>query len=140
MRKAKGIFSAIVFLLSVAFVVSVFAQVPASQTAGGITRQRQELEKERALEEKITTEKAAPKEGPPEELIPEDAGPKVLITSIKVEGAQLLSEKEIQAIISPFEGKELSLTAMQKVADLITDAYRSKGYVTSRAYIPPQTV
>ncbi len=29
---------------------------------------------------------------------------------------------------------------MQKVADLITDAYRVKGYPTSRAYIPPQTI
>lgn len=29
---------------------------------------------------------------------------------------------------------------MQKVVDLITDAYRSKGYVTSRAYLPPQKI
>ncbi len=29
---------------------------------------------------------------------------------------------------------------MQKVADLITDQYRKKGYVTSRAYIPPQNI
>ena len=29
---------------------------------------------------------------------------------------------------------------MQKVADLITDIYRRKGYVTSRAYLPPQRV
>jgi len=29
---------------------------------------------------------------------------------------------------------------MQKIADLITDEYRAKGYATSRAYIPPQTV
>ena len=29
---------------------------------------------------------------------------------------------------------------MQKIADLITDAYRQKGYVTSRAYLPPQQI
>ncbi len=29
---------------------------------------------------------------------------------------------------------------MQKVADLITDAYRKKGFITTRAIIPPQKV
>ena len=29
---------------------------------------------------------------------------------------------------------------MQSIADLITDAYRQKGFVTSRAYLPPQKI
>jgi hemolysin activation/secretion protein len=29
---------------------------------------------------------------------------------------------------------------MQKAADLVTDAYRKKGYITSRAYLPPQKI
>ena len=29
---------------------------------------------------------------------------------------------------------------MQKVADLISEAYRTKGYITSRAYLAPQKI
>jgi hemolysin activation/secretion protein len=65
---------------------------------------------------------------------------KVFIKAITVTGVTLISEKELRKIIQPYEGKELSVKDMQKVADLITDAYRKKGYVTSRAYIPPQKI
>ena len=55
-------------------------------------------------------------------------------------GSTLLSAKEIKDIISGYENKELALDEMQKVADAITDAYRQKGYVTSRAYLAPQKI
>ena len=52
----------------------------------------------------------------------------------------LVPETVILGITSQYEGKESSLRGMQKIADLITDEYRAKGYATSRAYIPPQTM
>ena len=65
---------------------------------------------------------------------------KTLINKIIVTGNTILPQSVIDSIIKPFEGKELTLTDMQKVADLITDAYRKKGFITTRAIIPPQKV
>jgi len=113
---------------------------PASQTAGGVSRQEKEIENQGILEREIKTKKPSKDELTQEEIATADKGPKVLISKIVVEGATLLSEKAIPDIVSSYEGKELTLKDMQKIADLITDEYRKKGYVTSRAYLPPQTI
>jgi len=119
------------------------APPPASQEMGGIERTR-ELE---ARSKKLTANIQKKKEKPAieEEKLPAEATPalpseKTLIKNIVVTGATILTEKEIRDIVTPFENKELPLTEMQKVADLITDAYRTQGYITSRAYIPPQKI
>jgi len=124
------------FLIIVSLSTPLFAQVEKIQRIEG------EIEKEKALREKIEKEKKAPEV---EEKLPQEAPApapteKTLIKKINVSGATLISQKEIRAIISPFENKELSVREMQKVADLITDAYRKKGYITSRAYLPPQKI
>lgn len=141
MKKKKAFFLVVIFLSFSVLVGSAFAQQPpASQTAGGIARQKEDLQKKKLLEERITTDKTEAPGEATDELIPQDTGPKVLIKKINVEGATILSEDELQKIIRRYEGEELSLRDIQKVADLITDEYRVKGYATSRAYIPPQTI
>jgi hemolysin activation/secretion protein len=140
MERIKPILPCVVFLITILLHTYTFAQPPASQTVGGMTQQEEEIKKGRELEKKIKTERPKPGEVLPEEIIPQDLGPKVLVRRITVEGVTLLSKQEIKNITSMFEGKELSLKAMQKVADLITDEYRKKGYTTSRAFIPPQTI
>ena len=59
---------------------------------------------------------------------------------IDVKGVTLIPQQAVDNIIKDYEGKELSLRDMQKVCDLITDEYRKRGRVTSRAYMPPQTI
>ncbi len=79
----------------------------------------------------------------PEVVVVPPAPPKeekVFIKKINVFGVTLLSEEEINDIILPFKNRELNLEGFQKIADLITDAYRQKGYITSRAYLPPQMI
>ena len=137
--------SLIVFIISVIGLVLIssilLAQTPpASQTAGAIERRKAETEKQKALIERIEKEKPKPEEEALEEIMPEVEGERILVKRIVVEGAALLSKEEIRQITSQFEGKQLSLVDMQKIADLITDAYRVKGYATSRAYLPPQTI
>lgn len=117
-----------------------FAQPNASQEISGQERTRQLQEQEEALREKIEKEKEKPQI---EEQLPQPAAPpvseqKVLVQEIRVTAATLIPEKEINNIVTPYKSKELTLAEMQKVADLITDVYRQKGYITSRAYIPPQ--
>ncbi len=131
--------------LAVLFLISLFcfsspafaAPPPVSQPA--ISEQQ---ERERKLREKI--EKPLPKieNAPvPQAQQPPPAGnQKTLIKKIVVTGNTILPASEIDSIVRPFEGKVLTITDMQKVADLITDAYRQKGFITTRAIIPPQKV
>jgi hemolysin activation/secretion protein len=138
--RIKFVLATVIFLNLFAFVCAGFCAPPAGQTIGGITRQDKDIEKKKELEQKIQTPKPAGAEATAKEVVPEDAGPKVTINSFKVDGAALLTAQEIQSVTQSFEGKDLSFRSMQKVADLITDEYRKKGYLTSRAYIPPQNV
>ena len=115
--------------------------VPATQTAGGIEKLQSDSDKSKKLEEKLKEGTGKPKaKGKEEVVIGAPEGEKVLIKKINVEGALLLTDMEIIKITSEYENKSISFAEMQKVADLITDAYRAKGYVTTRAFIPPQTI
>jgi hemolysin activation/secretion protein len=115
---------------------------PPSQEMGGQIRQRQMETQEEALTKRVEKKKETPEI---DNKLPEGAAElppseKVLVKSINVTGVTLIPESDIKAITSQFENKELSLKDMQKAADLITDLYRKKGYVTSRAYLPPQKI
>ncbi len=140
MGRVRFILPCVVVLITAFLHTYTFAQTPVSQTAGGIIQQEKEIKKGRQLEKKIEKERPKPKETPLEEVISSVSGPSVLVTKIVVEAATLLTQEELRQITSEFEGKKLSLKEIQKVADLITDEYRTKGYVTSRAYIPPQRI
>ncbi len=121
-----------------------FAQTPpASQQMSGEERSRQMQEQAEKLRKKIEKpkEKAKIQEKAPEEAPSQaPAGPKILIKNINVIGVTIFSADKIKAITKQFKNKELTLREVQKIADLITDLYRQKGYITSRAYIPPQKI
>lgn len=138
MRRRVVFFSLTVFLVTFLITLPAFSQPTPPQAVGEATSQ--EIEGKRKLEKKISQPRPKPEEATAEEVISKDTGEKVLIKQIIVEGATLVSQAEISKITADFEGKELSLKSMQKVADLITDEYRKKGYATSRAYVPPQKI
>ncbi|NTV29066.1 MAG: ShlB/FhaC/HecB family hemolysin secretion/activation protein [Candidatus Omnitrophica bacterium] len=118
---------------------NVSAQPTASQTAGGVAQQERMLEKSKSLESRIGQEKSAAGQATSEDVgLPTDSGAKVLVQTINVEGATLIASSVIQSIVEQYQGKELSLRQIQKIASLISDEYRKKGYLTSRAYVPPQ--
>lgn len=139
MKKPMRIIIALIFAhaFTAVFILPLFAQAVEQ-----VQKTEQEIEKEKALREKIEKKKGeapAEKEAAPVEA-PLAGEEKVLLKKITVTGVTLLSEKDINEVISQFENKEAAVKQMQKAADLITDAYRKKGYVTSRAYLPPQKI
>ena len=130
--KTVRIFFLIVVVLLQSY--SVFAQ-----TAGQYERLERDLETEKELRQRIEEKPTAPDIEKEEEVVaPEKEGDRVFIKEIKVVGVTIFSEDEIRSITSDFENRELSLREIYKIANLITDLYRKNGYVTSRAYIPPQ--
>ena len=138
MKTLKYFFLAALVSIFLLTALSLFAQ-PAPQTAGGLSQQEESAETTKKLEERITTKRKKFKEAGPEQMAEEDVGPKARVNTITVEGVVLLPAETINMITSRYEGKDLSLRTMQKIADLITDEYRKAGYATSRAYLPPQS-
>ncbi|MDP2940219.1 MAG: ShlB/FhaC/HecB family hemolysin secretion/activation protein [Candidatus Omnitrophota bacterium] len=129
-----------ILVLGLSASVSFSETPPSTETGSGTLQQQKAIESENTLETKIQKQRSKDKEVIAQEAISGGEGEKVLIRKIIVENVTLIPQNEIQKITSSFEGQELSLTAMQKIADLITAEYRKRGYATSRAYIPPQTL
>ena len=77
-----------------------------------------------------------------EEEPPEEPESEVLIPikTIRLEGNTLISTEELNPLIVPYEDKEHTLAALKKLADAIEDVYRSRGYITTQVFIPPQRV
>jgi len=142
MKRIRFILSCAVFILVLSLFSCAFAQPPAPQTMSGVTQQEQEIEKSKKLKKRSWWQRTRGQEQEvvSEEDVPLDSTSRILITKIEVEGITILTQEELAVITSEFEGKELSLKDMQKVADLITDEYRKKGFATSRAYLPAQTI
>ncbi len=139
----KKLFFIIGLMFCCGLSIPSFAAVPTQQEAGGQERASQLQEQEEKLRQKIETEKPSVeiKEELPQ-VVPAPIPPsqKTLIKNITVTEATIISPQKIKSIIAPFENKELAVKDMQKIADLITDEYRKIGYITSRAYLPPQKV
>jgi len=128
--------------LSFSFNSSAFSQVPASQEASGEARTQEMQRKDEQLRQKIEQKKKIP-EAPPELTPPQpqiESDQKINLKKIEVTGATLIPEKDIQAITAPLENKDVTIKDLQKAADMITDLYRQKGFITSRAYLPPQKI
>ncbi|MDB5657265.1 MAG: hemolysin activation/secretion protein-like protein [Tardiphaga sp.] len=62
----------------------------------------------------------------------------LFVRSFQVEGADLVSEAEIRAVITPYENRKLNLTQIYEAADKITTLYRDQGYLLAKAYVPAQ--
>jgi hemolysin activation/secretion protein len=140
MKKTLAFFS-IFFTITILPTLAYSQTPPSSQSAGGIQAQEEQQQKEQQLEKQIKSKKKATPEAAvtPNAALPEE-GQKTLVKAIDVKGATLIPQRVVDNIIKNYEGKELSLRDMQKVCDLITDEYRKRGRVTSRAYMPPQTI
>ncbi|MEE8359686.1 MAG: ShlB/FhaC/HecB family hemolysin secretion/activation protein [Candidatus Omnitrophota bacterium] len=129
------------FILLFLFTYPVFAQNPASKT-GGLDRLERDIDRDKRITDRIERPREEEEEEGlvKEEKFPIEGEKKTLVRKIEIRGITLIQKRVVDNIISEYEGKELTIAQMQKICDLITDEYRKKGYVTSRAYLPPQTI
>ena len=63
-----------------------------------------------------------------------------LVQHIEISGNTLLTAAELRPLVERSEGRMLTLSQLQTLAALITERYQQRGYLLSRAYIPPQTL
>ncbi|HEY9629054.1 MAG TPA: ShlB/FhaC/HecB family hemolysin secretion/activation protein [Coleofasciculaceae cyanobacterium] len=100
-------------------------------------------------------ERPLPPLPPPEDLLPPqptadpEATPEpesgevpatIYVERFQVEGSTVFSTEDLAPVTAPFEKRDLSFAELLQVRSLITQLYVDQGYVTSGAYIPPQTL
>lgn len=64
----------------------------------------------------------------------------IVVEQFEVVGSTVFSAEELEKITAPFEGRSLSLSQLYLVRSKITKLYTERGYATSFAFIPPQTL
>jgi hemolysin activation/secretion protein len=62
------------------------------------------------------------------------------VTEIKVSGATVFQPDDFTPLTAPLIGQKAKLSDIIDVADKIEAMYRQRGYVLTRAFVPPQTV
>ena len=62
------------------------------------------------------------------------------LKTVKIQGISVLSREKVEALISPYRGRDVSLSQLQGVADAITKLYSDAGYGLSFAVVPEQDV
>ncbi|QLC73628.1 ShlB/FhaC/HecB family hemolysin secretion/activation protein [Pseudomonas sp. LPB0260] len=115
--------------------VALAAQTPGDRE---LIRERQERllqEQQQRLEELRQLPGATP------QLPSEPAGDSERcfdIQQIELSGASLLGEAEQASLLAPFVGQCLAAGQLNQLLKVITNHYLGRGYVTTRAYLPPQ--
>ena len=65
-------------------------------------------------------------------------GETLLVRAFKLQDAEGIDERDIQNVLAPYAGKNLTLAQINEAADKVTQLYRSRGYPVARAYVPKQ--
>lgn len=69
-----------------------------------------------------------------------DASEKIKVSGFHIIGQDIYLEETLRALLSDYQGKDMSFSDLQKGADRITSFFRSHGYIVARAVIPQQDV
>jgi hemolysin activation/secretion protein len=144
-KKVKHFF---ILALGTVFILSgsssAFAAIPTGQDVGSRVQVERREKEQKAISEKLAEDQGPVVEGEEKIQVETPSAPasqaKVTVDKIEVAGVTLINKEKVRRIVAPFEGKELALSDFQTVTAAITDEYRSNGYVTSFAFIPPQMV
>lgn len=76
----------------------------------------------------------------PEEDFPGTAPGQVTVKQFKFVGSSVFSQEELAEVTKPFTNRQISFSELLQARSAVTKLYVDNGYVTSGAYIPPQTI
>lgn len=65
---------------------------------------------------------------------------KVYIKAVKISESKVFTDFELQNFLDPIIDKKITFEDLQDVIDSINFAYATRGFVTAKAYVPPQTL
>lgn len=128
----------IIKTISISFLTSSFlfgANVPTISDIEKQVKPPKEVEQKQApLIEISGAKKYAPT------MTDDKSGKTIFVKNFKIDGAIHIEESKLQALISSYNGRELTFMQLQEVSSIITKEYRNQGYFVARAYIPVQEI
>lgn len=65
---------------------------------------------------------------------------KLRVARFRVTGSTVFPPQALRALLAEGEGRELTLTEIEALAERITAHYRKRGYILARAYVPAQDI
>jgi hemolysin activation/secretion protein len=77
---------------------------------------------------------------PPDEPLPGNFPQTIVVERFEVFGSTVFSPQELAKATAEFTKRPISLAEVYQARSKITELYVKNGYVTSGAYIPPQTI
>jgi hemolysin activation/secretion protein len=77
---------------------------------------------------------------PLEEPLPSNFPQTIVVERFEVVGSTVFSAEELAKATAEFTKRPISLSEVYQARSRITDLYIKNGYITSGAYIPPQTI
>ena len=107
-----------------------------------MNRMRNYLERER-VNRQIAEDRAAAKNKVETESSKQAAQGEAITFELKrivTDESAVLTDAELDAIIKPYQGQQVQLSDIYTIVDKINALYSEKGYVTCRAFLPPQTI
>jgi len=116
------------------------SQVVSSQTQQDINARNDRMIEHKIYQSETPTESSNDNQGESPSIPSNNSNEKFLVKKIDLQGSTILTNLEINKLVLAYEGTQMSLKDAQKLADIISDVYRKKGFITSRAYVPAQTM
>lgn len=103
-----------------------------------IEQQQQQLLRQNQ-QQRDSLERAAPLPGiSPEGALPPEEGPCFRIHTIVLNGTTLITPRQQQALLAPWQDQCLDMTRLTQVTNAVSDWYIRRGYITSRAFLTEQ--
>ena len=72
--------------------------------------------------------------------VPESVPEKITVKRFEITGSTVFSQEQLDKLVAPYTNRVLSATEIFQVSTAITNLYVDRGYITSGALIPPQTI
>ncbi|QLE55949.1 ShlB/FhaC/HecB family hemolysin secretion/activation protein [Nostoc sp. TCL26-01] len=76
----------------------------------------------------------------PQQPLPENIPQTITVEKFEVLGSTVFSQEELAKVTAEFTNRPITLAELFQARSKITELYVNKGYITSGAYIPPQTI
>ena len=122
------------FLLNVLLIFSAQALLPSAALAvvdAGAIQQN--------LEKQLPPARTLPEPGKPKPSnvpTPKEADVTFIVNAFALEGVSVLPESQVQAVLKPYLGIQLTFSELEKACDAITNLYRQSGYSVQVAVLP----
>jgi hemolysin activation/secretion protein len=76
----------------------------------------------------------------PEEELPDTLSGKITVTRFEFSGSTVFTLEELAAVTQSYLNRPITFSELLQARSAVTKLYTDNGYVTSGAYIPPQTI